>query len=883
MNSKTIMRRTMPLIIALAVIIIIAVSCTILTKNKRVPSFNEYDPDGVFLEAGDVIITNRQIYEDLKSQMGIGTLVDMLDKQLLKQLKNANNQNYYDAVSEEEIDEAIEKDKFPDGRTGDEEKDQKTEENWEKGMFLYGYTTEELIRENFRLTLARRHYVRDRLEKEYLDSLENDDDDDDTITGDDIEDYYDDNYTKSYWTVVVGYYTLEEAEAALSQLNIVVKQKEVNGKKVDTWFDARTDKELTADDIMKAFIDLYNNRYSNKAKNYPNANPLDNLVVREGVHYTLVDGKIVFNTTLVDEEKEYPQEDKNLFYYTKAELDKLDKGIASYVEGLDAYLAEGSELLQSFSVKPKTWTNADNYYYVFKIQYQDPVDLEDVKDEIIEKILDERLDQTGTIKKELAELRREYKDFLIYDPVLEAAYISGYDSTFPKTNKESKNLVARFNGVEYSVDQLFKQLSVQYGPLSVIDFYNYESLLYSEYNKIYEYKGKHQEGKVLDKKAWKDIEFQVETTKRNFSNGVYESSGYPRTYGWKNFLRDYYINNYGIMVEDEHDLKMYFLYQKVIEEFKDQTTKTTQTLWDEIYAPQMQKMYDEFLSAQGYHLLIFKEDAEGKPTDPETWTDYEREIAQELYDEILAELKTKRTTKMRKFLETEVIEAYENTPRFVAHLPQDIASQPKYSEETDWIIPDAEDYRFAKYKTAGLKVKFESLTITAGKMVKPFEEAVREIWNEAEANDNFGSNIVVYDKSYEKDYIVTEYGYHIYVNTQTTKRPNTTVNGETVILTLPSLDLVKRYEEFEENDLDSDLTRAEEQSIKQYFTPIRDELRGSNYTQLQFMYMTLENLDSFKFTDPDVNKENQVERIVQFYIDTYYDSLKYVKNPNEQE
>src|SRR5690606_16344212 len=102
---------------------------------------------------------------------------------------------------------------------------------------------------------------------------------------------------------------LEEAKAALSQLDVVIREKEnEDGKKVETWFNARTDKELTADDIMKVFIDLYNNRNSRFAKGYPNENPLDNLVIREGVHYNIVDGKIVFNTELDDDPATLPQE-----------------------------------------------------------------------------------------------------------------------------------------------------------------------------------------------------------------------------------------------------------------------------------------------------------------------------------------------------------------------------------------------------------------------------------------------------------------------------------------------------------------------------------------------------------------------------------------------
>lgn len=871
----------MPLIIALAIIIIIAVSCTLFVKDKKVPKIS--NPDDFFLKAGDITVSNGKIYEDLKSQMGVSNLVTLLDKHLLGNLKNDDNKNYVEAVTKDEIDEAIEENIFPDGRTDDDEKDQETIENWKKSMFLYGYINDEMINDYFRLNVARDNYVRDLLYKEYEESIANDDEDDDLISEDDIEKYYEDNYEKSFWSVVVRYPTLKAAEEALAQVGVIV-DKGVNeaGDEVDAWFSGDTEEQLTEEEIKQAFIDLYNNANAYKAIDYPNNdNPSENLIVREGVHYDIVDGKIIFNTTLAEDPANAAQKNENLFYFLPADLTKLDKNLSDYVDDLDAYNAEESRLFRSFSVKPKTWSSSDNYYYVLKIDFQDPLELDDVEDEIIDKLLEGMLAEETTVTSKLSELRAD-NNLVIFDPILEAAYVNSYDKSYNLTKKESENIVASIDGREVTADQLFDTIKKQYGVLSSLDFYNFEYLLYSDYNKIYEYKGKNQEGKILDKDEWRDILDQIDLTKKNFSSDAFAQEGFSRSYGWKNFLKDYYIRKYGFMVEDENDLKIFFLYQKVMEEFTKQISETTEEKWEEIYVPGMQEAYDDYFSVNGIHVLIHLEDEEGNSLDPEEWEDFEIEAAQELYVKILDEIRQKRPSAIRDYLEKELINNYNNAPRFVAGLRQEEGAQivPTWPN-SKWNELFPQDYSLSKYKSMGLKVTFQDLkTITPGQMVEPFENAVRTIWDEVEANDEFGEDVITYDQSYE-EYLVTEFGYHVYVNTNTRKRPTVTEDGDEHTLYIPSFELVKEYEENEENDLDSDLTRLQEKSIEQYYGPIHTELTGTNYSQLRLMLLAKENIDNIIYQDNDINESGQLERIIDYYIEASYKSLKYVKNPNE--
>ena len=876
MNSKSILRRTLPLIVALAVIIIVAVSCTLLSGDKKNPNIS--NPDGVFLQAGDVKVNNEQIYSDLKPQLGTETLFELVDEYLLTKLKNSDGASYFSSVTLEEIDEAIENAIFPNGRTKVAEDDDKTIEKWYDSIFISrGFHSQEQIRNYYRLVLARKAYANDTIRKEYQESVA-DADVDDTITESEITSYYSSNYKNDYWTVVVPFNSLVTATNALNQIDIEIKTIKVDDKDVRTWVKAGTEIQLTEEEVKQAFIDLYNNAYSDKAIGYPNANPVDNQVVRLNVHYNVVDGKIQFLTNY-DEDLEVDniQEDSNLFFYTNQELSKVNSGLVTYVGNtLKAISNPESTLLQTFTVNPRTFDGSASYYFVLKIAQEEAPLESEVKAEIIEKLIESKT--TAEQTKKLAELRATYRDnggFIIYDSQIEAAYVQGFDATHPITKKTSENVVLLFDGVEYTADDLFEILSERHGALVSIDFYNYEYLLYSDYNKIYDYKGKNTEGTVIDQDEWDDILEQIVLEKRNFSSGAYEDYGFPASYGWEKFMNEFYIQNYGQYVGDEQDLKMLFLYQAVVKEFSKDLANT-EKLWDEVYVPNMNKIYDEFLNAKGVHLLIYKQDENGKNIDPKDWTPYEQQIAKEFYNLVIAELKLANPNKLADILKTTIPTEYTNAPRFVANTTQEIANQPVYTSDKTWIDLDPTDYKYSKFKTAGFLIKFEELTTTAGVMVEPFEKAVKEIWDEAIANNEVGDYIKIYE-GYSEDYIITEFGYHVYVNQTVSNRTTSTVDGEKVPVERPTLDKVLLYEEDTNH---GDLDAFTKLGISTYYSTIRTELTGANYYQLNLYLDLQEKADQLQYSNTKVNDQGQLDKVLKFYIDTYYSRLTYIENPN---
>lgn len=856
MNFKTLGKRVLPIIIVLAIVIVVTVTLSLISKEKKAPSITTGDES--FLTIDDITVTNKAVYKDLRFNYGINTLVTMIDRELLQRTKNANGKSFYEAVTEEEINKAIEDAKFPNGRTGDDVEDAETEEKWLQTQYINnGLRTEAQIKEYFRLEIAKKAYARHVIAN-----------DKDSVKDSDISNYYSSNYKKSYWVVVIKYNTQKEAENALNQLGIIAKDVTVtegsSTKTVKKWVWAETETPLTEEEIKQAHIDLYNNTVAYQAPGYPNNdNPSKNLVLGED-QYKIVNGKIVFNTTL-DENEDSP---KNLFYYTTDKLNSLSSSLTTAVNALSNLLVEGTDLEKTYLITPRS--AGSNYYYALKLNFVDAAVLyedgevvnEELKNEIVEKIIDSLVTATE-INNKMADLRKE-NGLKIYDSLLEANYITSYNSAHKKTKKTDKVKVASIDGKDFTADELFAEMADRYGVASSYTIYLRQMLLRSEHNKIYDVDAK----KILDNKEWEDIKDQVDYLKTSFANG---SFGVDASYGWLNFLRDY--NN----VDSEYDLMIDLLYDEVLSTYTKTFTDTTEELWETVYVPNMQKIKDQFLSATGVHLLIYKQDKDGNIVDPEKWTTYEQELAKELYDMILEDLKTQRPDKYASYLETTVINAYNNAPRFLAGAPQLIENQPKYSEGTKWFKLDAEDYKYSKFKSAGLLVKYESLTTTAGVMVEPFENAVRKIWNQSEAANTYGDYKVIYDKSFD-DYLVTEFGYHVYVNLTTTRRPYVTVNSVETVANLPARADVLVYEGNPiAGEEDRELTTLETKQVTTFYSPIRTEITGTTYKTLNISKMLLEKADKVQFAKAEF--KDVYKTLLQYNIDNAYDNLKYITKP----
>ncbi len=885
MNGSQVVKRTLPLVIALVVIIAIAVSCTIFNRDKAVPSISE--PNEIYFEVDEAgrkfSMTNQDIYTQLKNNFGLSVLIEMIDTDLLK-----SGENYYNAVTEDEILEAIEEDKFPNGREDISEEDiEKAEKKFSEDMLVNnGLRTEEDIMKHYRLQVAKRKYAEAQLEKQIKEADElakEDKSKEPFFTEKEYETQYKADYQNGYWAIIVPFTSEEEGKQLLKQLGITIHEKDTSVSGDFTkWVRMEGDTEvpLTTAEVVKVFIDMYNAVNSHKLENYPN----DTLTLIKGIQYDINDtGRYTFNTEVASEDD---NQRLNEFYYSYEKITEFNASIQNYLKvSMKNYTNYENEEITSgqnfFTPTLKSYVNNSLFVYILKLDEEVAPKLEDVRDEVYKTLFEKELTE-NYIEEQILKLRED-SGFKIYDELLEENYLAQirtFDIDHSKTKDESKELVAKVGDIEYSADELFENMDKRFGMSLALNRINYFRLLNNtELNNIYDYYNSDlkEKDRILNPDKWQDVKESVRSVRDNFLRNAFANYGFPATYGFKNFVKDYFG------VQDENELKFYFLYREIISDYTEDISsiedlEASSELWV-AYQEKMQEIADEFFSVKGIHILISVNDDAGKPVDPEDWKPYQKQLAEELFVEIWKYYNSEPGTSSEK-LEA-IAKFFADSPRFLAGMGQNVEAQP---EGFDYVL-ETEDYKFefSKYKSAGLSVVFQDLgTFGPGKMVKAFEDAVKEMWK---ANPKSEEPTVYTDmETGEYKPIITQFGYHGYVNLSSTDISKWYYSSDEEKQEpgiLPTLQMVKTYLKDSEsshlldeegNKTEEEFTSAMETAINTYFKPVHEEISGSHYVTIK-LYEELQGLD-FTFNSKNYT-EAKFNEFIQGRRESYQSNLKY--------
>ena len=747
--------------------------------GRKMPTIS--DPDAVYLEAVDgeftYMVYNQRMYDKLKKQVGINILLDLADEYLMKNMKK-DGVSYWDSITESVAEEKLMNDIFPDGTddlTEDEIADKRTE--YLEDLFInYGLVSEQDVLDYYRLIAAKEKYSREKLEAKY---------EEEDFSENDYETYYKNNYQKNYHAIIIDFESIKQYQDALKQHDIKISQ-------AGEWSRISDSTPLTEQEIVKAFVDLYNMNNSRFVEEYPN----QTLTLRQGIEYNLVDGQIVFDLDKID-----------ILHYTHKEItayqieirDMMDKQMSSYPEGDFWYTKQAL-----------AYKSGSRHVFVLKIGEEQP-ELEEVKAEIKEKLIESELTNTY-VSSTFAELRME-KGFIIYDRELDAKYEAQVKSfiDYKQAKKGHGKLVAELDGYEISADDLFARMNYNYGISVAASELEYLRYIYNKnLNKIYDVNAK----KALDEEKWSVIVDDVADEKKSFNDNMYADYGYPKKYGWKNFLRDFYS------VNNDEELRLYYLFQDIKKDYSSSVGDVSEIneddeLW-QFYLDQMNKQVDKFYNVSGIQLLISIQDRSETSLNPEKWSDKQRELAEELYGQIIDYLEEEPGSYEKKM--KDLVDAYKKAPRFLPGRPQTTEDQPVF-EGLSYVYKGVE---LSKFKTAGLVIRFQDLgTFKNGLYGDEFDAAVRAIW----LADPDSETPYLYGKDSEDgyQYLVTSRGYHVYVNTKSFEIPKWKDGDEEKVL--PTLEKIKTYLE---NENDKSLTTEIKNAITTYFQPIRTELSGSN-------------------------------------------------------
>jgi hypothetical protein len=771
-------------------------------------------------------LSNKQVYDQLKRQVGFNVLLDMVDSDLMKSTKKGN-QSYWDLITEEKITTEIEKEIFPNGKEDlTPEELQEAEDKFFDNMFLsYGFNEESEVRDYYHMNLAKEAYVYDALLAENP-----------KLEDKDFQNYYKSNYYPEYYAIIVSYETMNLVDAALAQWGVKIKG--------DKWVKIVDETELSELEIVEVFINLYNTANSYKTPNYPSTT----LLLNQDDAYSIEDGEIVFDLDEID-----------TLHYTRKELVEYEPLLEGLLNDTLAAYGSGSNF---YTKAIQGYRGGSLNTLVLKIAKVDAPTLESVKDDIREELLKQKLTSTY-ISKKMIELRAK-NNFTIYDDDLEAKYVTyvkGYELTHKTTKKLNGNLVAKTDAKEYSADDLFVKMNESYGISLVVYRLEYlRFIMNPKYNKIYSMnKNLKESERILDKEQYDLIKQDIKDERSALERGDYEQYGYGPKYGWENFIKATYgVNN-------EEELFQYHLYTKVKQAYSKQlgTITSADSELAQFYTAKMTETMEKYFKVKGMQFLITVPEDDGN----EDKNEFLHDLAKEFYEDVLEYLAdvsngfvgtdAELTTLYEDSLK-EIVRAYKKAPRFKAGMPQDSQSQ----ENPGLYV--FENIEISKYKTAGLKVEFlAASTFTNGKEDEEFDAVLKEIWElDTDSKTPLVWSMNPEDGNYS--YIQTDDIYRIYINLEST--PLTEWETDKVI---PTIENIIKY-----NNDDSSVSSKIKTAISTYYTPIYNELTGSNNTALHSFTEIKALTVSFGhqyFT------ETELDNYLQLNIDKYRESLVFAE------
>lgn len=519
---KKLFKRIIPCLIVVLSIFAI-VSCKDDTKYKYPDPVPLYTSNGIFAEIGNLKISNQDIYNRLLQSYGIEELENAIDAELLKDVVLTDDQEkdfqdqmknlIYGTVDVEEL-------------TEEEKAD--AEKSFKLDMISNGLNiddkTSSLYYENYyRLDYKRYVKTLEVLTAEIKEAdAELKEDEEPYFTDSDYLSYFTSNFHKTYKLIIVTFESEKEAIETMKNAGINVDSLLGGWKNADN-------QALTNEQVVEAFKVMYKKAYKEECTGATEYTYADLLKIQGSSSSSAIANKAV---NLENGE------------YTEGPLSYSDRFFLMYAEEVDsAYVYDIDE---TFKVE-------DNETYIAEKDADN--NIVEITDALKEKLFSYLVDNIlaisssayeNNINRVMYELRQaagleifaegleiEYKS--AYDTVFSTLDITDYEA-FKATENTSSTEIAKWNGGSLTVDEMFNALTSRYGAVITLLFVQQYVILNSEHNKVVNYIT----GEVLDQEKYDEyFEEDLESYKESFENGDFETYGYPSSYGWTNFLRDY--------------------------------------------------------------------------------------------------------------------------------------------------------------------------------------------------------------------------------------------------------------------------------------------------------------------------------------------------------
>lgn len=610
------MKKNVKNLLLIMIVLLGVLTLTGCKGNYKYPSETPQvtNPSEVYLTIGDYKVTKEQMYYRNLTSYGVSVLNDLIDDILLPKFADLT---------------ADEKEAYEDYRNNrvygtedvaslDADEKADAEKKFKQSQVLQGYYTDEAAEEGLKLEYRRYAYAA-RMVKEEIENFEPVKDDEGNVIQ---EEYFTETEVKNAMataypdqsTIILLTFRSElEAKALMEEAGIYVDVADYRG-----WHKLVTDAEgnktagelLTQTEVYDAFIEMYNTLYGHLGCS-----------IKEDA-YKAEGDKYVWS--LEENANGY-----NNFEYTYTELSKISSVIAKKV--FDSLTTDS--LVSSYTVAPNKYLN--KYFLVLEVEENEAEEVELTDAKLESQLIENKL-SAALVEYYLCE-NRIANELVIYDRGLEILYADdfnkvyeslSFDTTYEKTKLTSNKNVASLTNGAITADQLYDAMTERFGVSTGIGYISQYISLDAKFNKVFNFAT----GEILDQEAYDALyEEEIAQYKEELKAGTFTSLGYPKGYGWENFLRD----RFGVLNEMEL-LSLGSIYEESLDKFgeslytfSNEQSKLISTLFSKFQAGemsrdaylaeiaknveqaentiqyQMQKIVDDFYNVNAYSLRVF--------------------------------------------------------------------------------------------------------------------------------------------------------------------------------------------------------------------------------------------------------------------------------------
>ena len=512
------------------------------------------NPSDVYLTLGSRGITNEEIYNTGVLSYGLNVLIDLVDEKLLSDITYTDDEFLEHKKSIYATYNDIEEDLVD---LNDAEQTKK----YELQMTRQGYISNEQKEKAVKLDLIRTKFAKVKY-KEMVDAYVGTNEQPLFYGESQIKDAIDSLYPST----INGIYLTFRSESEAKKL---MKSVGVNPDATTGGWKDLEGNVLTNEQIIDAFITM------------------SNMLNNDSIDF--------------DSIPTYKKSDINAISST------ISQTLFQTLKGLD----EDVKSSECYTLNPKKYITG-YYYLALKVkttneitaqQYIDAVK-NNSEDEKIKTISDKLFDMTfvSTVINAFLYENRANASIEIFDERIEYNYNQASQSAlqtltdttakFNLTTNENDKLIAKFvkdgNELSVSADELFDEMVDRYGTIIAIQFMNFY-LFFTADNLVYDY-----ENKIKGSKFEESFKDNVLYLKDELESGNLNDIGFASTYGFDNFVRDYF----GVTDQNEAVL-MGSAYSDAINAFDEKQIS--------IVTPEAQDIYGHMIDTYINHIYTIEE------------------------------------------------------------------------------------------------------------------------------------------------------------------------------------------------------------------------------------------------------------------------------------